>query len=278
MSVFQNSKQVRRRIIVLMIIIATFLLILWISQPATFSHLVMTVVSTTAESVGVAAEADMKMQFENPKNAKNFNWFSEMCLYNAMDLTEADLGLKGHAPVDLSIYYTFGDFKNGRSLIYDLESEYHNAFYGAYVVRGLGDISGRPEVLEAIARFDYTQLILSGLGCPPEAMRFKTSATSVFSPVTYCGYPDWTQFDATVDTLSVNHKVTTNLQHYIQFGKPLRAEQMSSFGATQIYGRMYAKYFNEQEVCVIFYIMTPDQVLLARTDEQLLSKTSIRLP
>lgn len=278
MSIYQKIKHVRFRIIVFLIVLALLLTLIWASQPATFSHLVMKVVSSSAEAKGVAAQSGLNIQFENPESSKMLNWFSEMCLYNVPDLSEKDLGLEGNREFELSIYYTFGDFKNGRSLVYEVESEYHNAFYGAYVIKGLGDISDNQAVLEAVARYDYTKLILSGLGYAKQQISFEPVSASVASKITYCGSDNWNRWDATVKTRSVNHRVTSNLQHYVQFGKPALAEQTPEFGETQLYGRMYAKYFNEQEVCVIFYIMTPDQVLLTRTDEQLLSKTSIRLP
>ncbi len=275
MQLLQKNNKVHFRVVAFLIILAAFSVFIWVSQPATFSHLVMKVASSSAETQGVAAHSGLKIQFESPESAKELNWFSGMCLYNEMGLTEKDLGLKGSKPFDLSIYYTFGDFKNGRSLIYDVDSEYHNAFYGAYLVKGLGDISASHDALKAVAKFDYTQLILRGLGYSEPNIPFETVTTSTESKVTYCGFRDWTRWDATIQTLSVNHRVTSNLPHYIQFGKPNQSEQTPEFEATQIYGRMYARYFKETEVCVIYYILTPDSRLLEQTDEQLLSGTRI---
>jgi len=80
----------------------------------------------------------LAIEFVDPVSAKEngLNWYSNMLLFNVKRVFPfRSIDLHGNGMLDMSIYYTFGDFEQGRSRIYDLNSPYNSAFYGAYIIK-----------------------------------------------------------------------------------------------------------------------------------------------
>ena len=105
-----------------------------------------------------------------------------MLKYNASDAFSKKTGEN----ISLSIFYNFGGFDplKGRSKIYSTSSPYLGAFYGVYLVKQ----NDRPfsflykddgeldhKALEAVAQYDYTNLVLGGLGARGGQRNFKTT-------------------------------------------------------------------------------------------------------
>jgi len=90
-------------------------------------------------------------------------WFDEMLFYQDSNGLKTQEG----RPLELSIYYTFGDFENGRSTVYLPGSGLlFLVFMGAYLI--LGSTLPVPDAywVERVSAHDYEALILRALGHP----------------------------------------------------------------------------------------------------------------
>ena len=271
----------RRHIPAVLVIIAAFAAVSAL-QPAARSHIIMGVMNQMEKSQSVAAKSGMTIEFESAKNGSGLSWNSQMCLFNDKDLSGRIIGLEDSERFDLSIYYAFGAFENGRSLLYKPNSAYHNAFYGAYLMKPPLGRGGQKfltsGLIKSIVRYDYTGLVLEGLGYPNPPAPFEAAMTKASENVTVSKISGWKKWEATIDTVSVNHGVKGWKQHYFQFGKPQEEEQKPEFEPIKMYGRVYARYFEESDVYVILYLLAPEWTLLEQTDQELLSKTKINSP
>ena len=211
---------------------------------------------------------------------------SQMVLFNQSGVSFERLGLEGEGKAELSIYYTFGDLKAGHSTIYDIDSPYNSAFYGAYVIKlkpenplenenSLENRVSINDLTEAVTRYDYTRLILAQLGLDREKAYFNPEVGETRSNLTLFDSDSWTMTDAIIQTRSVTHMADGFLLHYLQFGKPKTQHLDEAFPELTLYGRTYSKYFSEEEIYVIFYVQAPDKALLEKTDEILLSKSKV---
>ena len=226
----------------------------------------------------------LAIEFVDPVSAKEngLNWYSNMLLFNARDISFSNIDLHGNGMLDMSIYYTFGDFEQGRSSIYDPNSPYNSAFYGAYIIKLKSDQYSEEEIdladlAEAVTRYDYLSLILSQLGLNNEEAYFKPEATWIKDGISKFGIDDWVQIDSYVNTRSVTHIHDGFRRHYLQFGKPNVEETHNNFPPMTLFGRAYAKYFKEEDIYVIFYIQAASEGLVNRTDRYLLSQSKVSI-
>lgn len=237
-------------------------------------------VITKFESANAVGKAEgIHIAFTSPREGdlEGLKWSSPMILFNKFDMPIERLGFEGEETVDLSIYYTFGAFENGSSLIYKEDSPYNSAFYGAYMIR-LDDSKGPVDLMKltaAITRYDYRVLILYQLGLDINEASFNALVTDVQKGVSCFGSDDWLQVDAVIETHSVSHASSGFRQHYLQFGWPMRNMSSDDFPEVTLYGRTYAKYFSDEDVYVIFYIQAATPELVDLTDQSLLSKSRL---
>lgn len=250
--------------------------------PSVRSQVIMGGVSWYESFRVLGRDEGLKIEFTLQSDVRNreLDWYSKMLLFNNFDLPFSRLGLDGEGSLDLSIYYTFGDFNKGRSIIYDIESPYNNAFYGAYVVKlkpesPLDEKVDLYKLAEAVTRYDYSSLILAQLGLDHKDAYFKPESESMMSNVSRFGFDGWLQNDSKVVTRSVAHQADGFHQHYIQFGRPNATKDSEDFPETILFGRTYSKYFEEEALYVIFYILAGNHNLIETTDEALLSNSRV---
>jgi hypothetical protein len=277
-------KKKHKALIILLSIIIGFLLILG-CVPSIRSHALMALVTKYEEANVVGKDEGIHIDFSSPSDGKasGLDWFSQMILFNKLDMPIGRLGFEGEETLDLSIYYTFGDFEKGSSLIYNLDSPYNSAFYGAYVIRlNTSKDLKAPKVpvdlmklTDAITRYDYRILILYQLGLNIDDALFAADVTGIQKGVTSFGSDDWLKVDAEIKTRSVTHTPKTFQQHYLQFGRPLENQASGDFPEVTLYGRTYSRFFPEENVYIIFYIQAASADLVEMTDKQLLSKSRV---
>ena len=189
----------------------------------------------------------------------------------------------GNDSASLTIMYNFPAFSllKGCSRLFDPSSQYRGAFYGAYITSGNGEpygfCGGAPDAdkIAGIPEFDLKYLVLGPFGLDPEDMIFDKSLISSQDGVSYAGYDGWSRFDVGIKTNSPVHKFSRFDQSYLQYGIPA-FESEDDFAPTDMYGRIYAKYFDESSTGVIFYILAADPAVIADCDREILSKSVIK--
>ena len=264
------------------VIVFISLLALILLTPSLRSHSIMGVVSRF-ESFDVLGKGEgLAIEFTPPGSAQEegLDWYPRMLLFNTNDLTYSRIGLDGEGTVHMSIYYTFGDFANGSSSIFDVLSPYNSAFYGAYIIR-LNPETESEEIVDlekltgAVTHYDYTSLILSQLGLNTHEAYFEPKVEKTSTAITAFGSDQWTQFDVNIKTRAVVHQASDFKQQYLQYGKPKALDSTEDFPPVTLYGRTYSKYFTEEDLYVIFYVQAGDKDLVEKTDEVLLSNSTV---
>ncbi|NTW72606.1 MAG: hypothetical protein HGA49_10260 [Eubacteriaceae bacterium] len=182
---------------------------------------------------------------------------------------------------NMTVIYNFGTFENGRSTLYEKNSKYFNSFYGCYIIKGVKD----NRLLEAgdeydfdriskIPEYDMEELVLKSMGCENPAMR--EVLVSLQEDVTYAGYSDWTKVDSLITVNSVAHSYQGFKLSYLQYGTPENKPMVNDFYLIDLKARMYIRYFQDKELYVLFFIISPDQETLEKTDHIILAKTIIQ--
>ncbi len=183
--------------------------------------------------------------------------------------------------INLSILYNFGAFENGRSTIYDKDSDYYNSFYGAYIIEG--DQEGRAygfngdevdmEEISDVASHDFQVLVLESMGCINPQVSFQNRGKP--KKLDYISYENWTLIDCNVYANSSIHQYYKDYIAYIQYGKPPKDYKGDNFPQTILAGRIYCRYFPEYQSTILLYIIAPDFETIETTDKEILLKTKI---
>lgn len=253
-----------------------------ITTPSMRSRLVMSTATWVESFRAVGSEEGLYLELIDPSSGKleGLAWFPKMLLFNAYGISLESLNIDTEGRADMSIFYTFGDFDGGRSLIYDLDSPYNSSFYGAYIIKlkpenHSVDVAELNKLTEEVVRYDYTWLILTQLGLNIKEANFEPEVDGISTGVTAFGSDSWTKVDAKIKTRSVTHNLNGFKRHYLQFGSPGIDETDSEFPPIILFGRTYSKYFKNEDIYVVFYIQSADLDLLDKTDLFLLSESKV---
>lgn len=224
-----------------------------------------------------------KIQIDMPGGLSTLkkDWFPLIMTFND------DYGFSNYSEQDvqLSILYNFGAFEylKGASAYYNPKSQFFNAFYGAYAVKG-SDFAfgyredGTPdyEQMAEVPEYDMSVLVLESIGCEDPTFQFDMDATYKIDE--FLGYKDWDVIEATLTTNSPVHKVVDSYQAYIQYGKPSKTYYTGKdFPEIQVKGKIYARYFKEKGCSIFLYVIAPNAAAILQCDQDFLQKTSITL-
>jgi len=227
-------------------------------------------------------DRNIELDFPVGRVSKNQNWFPMMLTFNASEGFSRYLGQE----TDLTIVYNFGAYQFGKSYssFYDEDSPYFGAFYGAYFVEdsknslGYGFLENGEtdyESLLNIAKYDYTRLVLSGLGAKLSDVKFEQTMIGE-STQSFAGYDDWIQIDAVVKTNGPVHMPTKYQVSYLQYGYPAKYGARN-FPEIDMQSRVWIRRFPEKSVTIVFYAMTPDLEFLKDMSERLIYETNVTL-
>lgn len=190
--------------------------------------------------------------------------------------------------MNFTVLYNFGAFEylNGASMLYNPDSNYYGAFYGAYFVQEAdrenhkfgfldnGDINIEEALLPGT--YDINELVLGGFGLNNPISDYKID--SINQVDTYIGYNNWSVIDATVMTHGHNHRYKENYQAYIQYGKPpLKYSGKQDFPVTKFKSRIYMKYLSEKKCTVFLYAIAPNIKTIENCDKNFLQKSVIKI-
>jgi len=186
--------------------------------------------------------------------------------------------------MDLVILYNFGamNWMEGASLIYDTDSPYYSSFYGAYAVAfedrnrqfGLDD-QNQPNIEEImkVTDHDLKQLVLKSVGDSDPYVVYKVNNRQFYDTVIHNQH--YLTFDADIEMDGMMHIYNKDYSAYIQYGRPPKKEQTSSFDRIQVKGRIYMYFDKSDKISYFFYSIAPETETVDYIEEQFILKSKI---
>lgn len=245
--------------------------------PSVRSEIVMRPASYLAYRDSVMRQKGFQLVMPDGNATGKEDWSPSMKIFHTRAFESAE------NPIFATILYNFASFSGGRSRLYDFESPFEMAYYGAYAVtRENGEtpfgFTARGKLdqqeLSMIPLYDLEVLVLRGLGCPGELA--KTEIDFFEEVEAAAGHPleEWIRVDTKIETRSVVHAKSGWNQNDLQYGSPPK-EVKESFPPLTLKGRVYLRYFPEWESTVFLYVFAKDEALIDETDTQFLQKVKI---
>lgn len=240
------------------------------------SVFVMSIYSASEKSKSLLNTEGIIVKMPGGLSTFEKDWYPLVITYNADGFSNF-IGEEA----DLTILYNFGAFdnKSGHSLLYDTSSDYHGAFYGAYAVRKNSGSFGydNNKVIDAVEmskvfKYDMQVLVLESIGCKDPI--FEIDITDDVGKEDFLGFT-WDVIDANIITNSPVHRKKENHIAYIQYGKPSKNYDGEDFFKYTSYGRIYAKYLEEHDLTLCFYIISPNKDVLEKCEEEFIKKSKI---
>lgn len=198
-------------------------------------------------------------------------WFGDLLFYHDSRGIKTEQG----QPLDLSIYYNFGAFKNGHSLFYQPGSGYYASFYGAYAVSAEPLPDANQVLVERIAAYDYETLILKALGHPSPDGTFKVNDVQVFLADTFLGYADWLRYEVNIAVPGPAHHKEKWRLHYWQFGAPPEPKLVKNYEEVNLLGRIYVRAFEDENLIIMVYMICESNEVLEDLHEEILKEGQI---
>ncbi len=268
----------------IVICVAVILIIFILSPlfPYGVSMGVMSAYSGHHERESIMAEKGIQLEIPGGNSTKEKDWYPFVMTFNAEDRFGR---WAGDSRLRLTILYNFPafDLRKGCSRLYDSSSPYYNGFYGAYLVTG-GDTpfgfndDGSLDISKTalVPQYDFQELVLRAFGIAGKDRIFDWEITHVQEGVGYAGSEDWTQVDAVLLVNGVLHEKEGFAASYLQYGTPkYDLGGNEEFKPIQMVGRIYGKYFEKWDCSIFFYILSADEEVLAKCDEEILSLSKL---
>lgn len=239
----------------------------------------MKIYSHMNENKSLLTEKGIDISIPGGGATKETDWYPFVMTFNADTRFQSFVGDRDAC---LTIMYNFPafDLLRGCSRIYDDKSPYYNGFYGAYAMDG--DYGFKPDgtfdtsKASLVPEFDMRRLVLEDLGMERSAGVFEWAINDVREDVSYVGFDGWTCIDADMQVNGTLHAKDEYLQNYIQYGAPkYPLDGASDFAPVDMKGRVYARYFEEWDVSIYFYIMVRNSEVLEACDEEILSASRV---
>lgn len=194
-------------------------------------------------------------------------WYPLVLTHNA---DRAFQRLTGADGARLSILYNFPAFDHikGCSRLFDESSPYYNSFYGAYLTSlpaggayGFDpDSPGLSTAAADLAQLDFFGLVLSDFGIENVEKVFEYKLESEIQDISLLGYTGWTRADASLRVNGASHEAIPGVRSYWQYGKP-RFPVSEPLAPVDMCCTVIARYFDEFESTVFFYVMAPDRAV-----------------
>lgn len=281
----KKTKKRKKRHIGLAILLV-ILVVLLVPPLATFRNLpLLLIYSAENAKNSIAKSENMEIRIPGGWSDLSTKWFPAVLMYDPGD----EYRYLVDPSARVNIYYSFPayDLWKACSALYDASSPYYCGFYGAYLVQqdtpcgfteeGEFEEESLDEVL-AVLKFDLFELVLDDFGLTdPQERCFSYELTDVRRGVRYAGWDDWVCLDAALMTNGAAHRPDGFRTSYLQYGYPLGMKDVEPFAETRLAGRLYGRYFEEQNTAVWFYLLCADEEVLEKTDANLLSCSRIRI-
>jgi len=176
--------------------------------------------------------------------------------------------------IDLDIYYNFGELGlNGKSKIYQVDTDMYNAFYGAYAIRyndDLVDLTNNYNEIIEISNFDLKTLVLKSIGDSNPFVKY--TIKDGYKDIIINGL-DYKVVDSDIIIDGFAHQYQKFYQAYIQYGLPYKTNE--SFKTINGFGRMYIHYDEIKNINIILYIIAPTKNSLQYMEDNFIFSTKI---
>ena len=251
------------------------------------SLLVMKVYSGVHQTESLMEEKKIELSVPGGGDTEETDWYPFVMTFNA---DQSFSSFTGEENLRLTILYNFPAFDlwKGCSRLYDPDSSYYSSFYGAYLLSGR-DEKGNPygftekgridiEKIAQVPEFDYQYLVLSDFGISPTERIFDWNVTGIEEEVTYAEIDGWTRVDADLTANGTIHERNGYCRSYLQYGIPAWSPEdkgTEPFAPVKMKGRVYGRYFSEQDTGVFFYVLAADEAVLEECDRRILSRSTV---
>lgn len=260
-----------KKFIIIGIIIIIIAVLFWFFYPLR-SYLVMGIYSGQHHKQSVMRQNGFDIAIPSGRG-----WYPFVMTYNAN-------GFQSWSGIDanMTILYNFGAFDIGTrtSSIYDCSSDKYSSFYGVYAVQKKkgqfgyleNDCIDIKEISKAV-EYDYTQLVIKDFGC--KDLMFCVDRFDIAEDVEYLDSDGWTRMEAVITANGAAHTFEDHKRPYFQYGRPMKTVK-EDFALTELYGRVYAKYLDEYNCTVMFYVIAPTLDAVDVCDKTILQKATIQ--
>ena len=262
---------------------------------------IMSVYSRICEQESILKEKEMELEIPGGCEAEDPDWYPFVMTFNpSQSAIENYLGEKG---ARLTILYNFPAFdlrwRKGCSRLYDDTSPYYNGFYGAYILSSNDElkqekrsekavsavsektITAEPnqqrliKLIGKITQFDYQRLVIGDFPIELDQETFQWKIRQIKKKASVAGSDGWLRIDADMLVNGALHQRKSFVRSYLQYGSP-KYDVMTDFAPVEMKGRVYAKYLEEQDVTVFFYVLARTDEVLENCDRKMLQTAHLR--
>lgn len=262
---------------------------------------IMSVYSRICEQESILKEKEMELEIPGGCEAEEPGWYPFVMTFNpSQSVIENYLGEKD---ARLTILYNFPAFdlrwRKGCSRLYDDTSPYYNGFYGAYILSSDDEsqqekrsekavsavsektITAEPnqqrliKLIGKITQFDYQRLVIGDFPIELDQETFQWKIRQIKKKASVAGSDGWLRIDADMLVNGALHQRKGFVRSYLQYGSP-KYDVMTDFAPVEMKGRVYAKYLEEQDVTVFFYVLARTDEVLENCDRTMLQTAHLR--
>ncbi len=138
-----------------------------------------------------------------------------------------------------------------------------------------GGLTADYDSIARITRLDYSYLVLSDLGLSPSEQTFSWNITATRIEDGFAGSDGWLRLDADMTVNGMYHKaLSPHPLSYLQYGVPT-AKDEDDFEPVSMHGIICGKYFEDQDLSVFFYVMSPDLGVCRSCMDDILRKSEL---
>ncbi len=283
-----KKRKFRKAAVAITILTAVAVFVISPYSQYTLSLSVMSVYSKICEQESILKEKEMELEIPGGCETEEADWYPFVMTFNpSQSAIENYLGEKG---ARLTILYNFPAFDlrwgKGCSRLYDDTSPYYNGFYGAYILSSDSEsqqekLSEEPEqqrlieLIGKITQFDYQRLVIGDFPIEPNQEIFRWKIRQIKKKTSVAGSDGWLRIDADMLVNGALHQPKSFVRSYLQYGSPKYDVKMD-FAPAEMKGRIYAKYFEEQDVTVFFYVLARTDEVLENCDRKMLQTALLR--
>ena len=131
------------------------------------------------------------------------------------------------------------------------------------------------ELIGKITQFDYQRLVIGDFPIEPNQEIFRWKIRQIKKKTSVAGSDGWLRIDADMLVNGALHQPKSFVRSYLQYGSP-KYDVKIDFAPAEMKGRIYAKYFEEQDVTVFFYVLARTDEVLENCDRKMLQTALLR--
>lgn len=131
------------------------------------------------------------------------------------------------------------------------------------------------KLIGKITQFDYQRLVIGDFPIDSDQEIFQWKIQQIKKKTSVAGSDGWLRIDADMLVNGALHQRKSFVRSYLQYGSP-KYDVMTDFAPVEMKGRVYAKYLEEQDVTVFFYVLARTDEVLENCDRTMLQTAHLR--